>query len=210
MRRFRPVLLLLVFASGIFLSLAGCLRGSYVEKHTFVLDVSRGGPASVARPGTVLRIRRFRVSSRYENKSFVYRTGDLSYEPDYYNQFLTSPSALITEEVREWLAASGLFEQVVDFSGEVTPTYILEGIVKDLYGDYSERGNRPRAKVVIDFILVEEVSGVSKIVFQKSYGREVPVKGIAPAALVQGWNKALEKILAEFEKDLREKAGVGD
>ena len=31
---------------------------------------------------------------------------------------------MITEEVRQWLADSGLFEQVVDFVGQVTPTQV--------------------------------------------------------------------------------------
>lgn len=176
-----------------------------MEKQTFLLDASRNQAGSPSESKAILRVRTLRVSPRYEGKSFVYRTGDLSYESDYYNEFFTPPDTMVTEEVREWLAASGLFGQVVDFTGEVEHTHILEGEVIDLYGDYSERGgSRPKAALGIEFLFVEDVSGQPKLIFQKRYRKAVPVQGTAPAALVQGWNEALQKILTDLEGDLRE------
>jgi cholesterol transport system auxiliary component len=125
----------------------------------------------------------------------------MSYESDFYNEFLTSPEPMITEEVVKWLAASGLFEQIVDVSGQVAPTHILEGEILDLYGDYS-RGTQPKAIMDIRFSLIHDIAGRSELVFQKHYRQEVPLRGETAETLVQGWNQALEKILTEFEQDL--------
>jgi len=132
--------------------LPGCLgvQPSLPEKHTFVLDVSRQSESVPPQSEAVLRIRTFGISPQYEGRGFVYRTGDLSYQSDFYNEFLTSPGSLIAEQVRQWLADSGIFGQVVDFSGQVAPTHILKGKVIDLYGDYS-RGTQPRAALEIEF-----------------------------------------------------------
>ena len=196
---------LLTFSVAIFVLtfiLSGCVSRQYVERQTFALEVSRD-EAATSQSEAILRIRTLRVSPRYEGKRFVYREESMSYETDFYNEFLTSPDMMITEEVRQWLADSGLFGQVVDFSARVDPTHILEGTVTDLYGDFSER-NQPRAALQMEFFLSEEIAGRSKSVFQNRYRQEVRIKTDSPEELVQGWNSALAMILKDFEGDLRE------
>ena len=194
------------FAVAVFaltLILSGCVSRKYVERSSFVLEVSRPEVVS-SRTATILRVRTLRVSPRYEGKRFVYRGESLSYKTDFCNEFLTSPDTMITEEVREWLADSGLFQQVVDFSGQVEPTHILEGTITDLYGDSSERGSPPRAALQMEFYLSEEIAGRSKTVFHNRYRQEIRIQRDSPEELIQGWNKALARILTDFEGDLRE------
>lgn len=196
--------LLAIFVSVLMLGflVSGCMSRKYVERRSYALEISRDEVASPSESEAVLRVRTFRVSPRYEGKRLVYRS-DGSYESDFYNEFLTSPDTMITEEVRQWLAGSGLFQQVVDFSGQIEPTHILEGTVTDLYGDFSE-GSQPRAALQMEFFLIQEVSGRSRVVFQNRYRQEVRIKRDSPEELVQGWNQALTYILADFERDLRE------
>ena len=98
--------------------LAGCLNieKSFPEKRYFIFDVPRHGNPHLRGEGVVLRVQKFHVSPRYREKGLVYRNGDLSYESDFYNRFFILPSSLITEEVSQWLASSGLFQAPVSFS----------------------------------------------------------------------------------------------
>ncbi|MBW2057559.1 MAG: membrane integrity-associated transporter subunit PqiC [Deltaproteobacteria bacterium] len=195
-----------VFLAGllVFLSvLPGCLSRSYVEKHTYMLDVSRDGEVAPPENGIVLRVRKLRISPQYEGTGFVYRTGDLSYQSDFYNEFFTSPDSMITEEVLAWLAKSGLFQHVVDYTDQMESTYVVEGTITDLYGDYS-RGTQAKGVMAVELFFIEDVAGRSRILLQKRYRREIPLKGDSPEALVEGWNKALQHILRQFESDLRE------
>jgi len=202
MMRTSYLLSLTVAVFALTLMLSGCVSRQYVERSSFALEVSRTEMAS-SQSEAILRVRTLRVSPRYEGKQLVYRGESLSYETDFYNEFLTSPDTMITEEVRQWLADSGLFEQVVDFSGQVDPTHILEGTVTDLYGDFSEPA-QPRAALQMEFYLSEDIAGRSKIVFKNRYRQEIRIKRDSPEELIQGWNKALALILTEFEGDLRE------
>ena len=43
--------------------------------------------------------------------------------------------SMIAEEVREWVAGSGLFQNVANASGRVEPDHLLEGRITALYGD---------------------------------------------------------------------------
>jgi cholesterol transport system auxiliary component len=202
MKRIKSLSIFVVVAVIVPVLVAGCMGRKYVERDTYALDVSRPGTVSSVETDAVLRVRTMSVSPRYERKSFVYRSGDLSYETDYYNQFFASPDIMITEEVREWLGESGLFRQVFDYTGQAEHTHVLEGEVIDLYGDFS-RGTQPKAAIDVRFRLIRETSGRSEILFQKHYRREIPIGIDTAENLVGGWNKALEGILTDFEKDLK-------
>jgi ABC-type uncharacterized transport system auxiliary subunit len=110
---------------------------------------------------------------------------------------------MFTEEIRKRLAVSGLFKHVVDPSSLLDSTYILEGAVTALYGDYRV-STAPKAVLEIQFLLLQETDVSPKIIFQGQYHKEEPLKGNTPDALVKSWNEALSQILTEFENDLKE------
>jgi cholesterol transport system auxiliary component len=184
--------------------LTGCFNfnKAYPEKHYFVLSVSRGKRPSLPTSNALLKIQRFRVSPRFEGKSFVYRKGKLNYESDFYNEFFIPPGLMVTEEIEKWLAESGLFKYVMGFSRPVEPTFKLEGAVNALYGDYSDTG-APKAVLEIQFFLVRNLSSGPVIVFGKMYHKEILLKGHSPNALVTGWDLALKQILTELETNLK-------
>ena len=201
----RKTLLKLTIGIFILLSLStGCinLERSYIEKHYFVLDSS--GDKDISSPDTekVLKVRRFRVSAKYEGKGLVYRLGELSYESDFYNEFFISPVSMLTEEIRKRLAMSGLFKHVVEPSSLLDSTYILEGAVTALYGDYRV-SSAPKAVMEIQFLLLQETAVSPEIIFQRQYHKEEPLKGNTPDALAKSWSAALNQILTEFETDLK-------
>mgnify|MGYP003958612055 FL=1 len=188
----------------LFLS-TGCvnLERSYIEKHYFILDSSPAEDISYPDKGKVLTVRRLRVSPKYEGKGLVYRLKELSYESDFYNEFFISPASMFTEEIRRRLAGSGLFKHVVDPSSLLDSTYILEGAVTALYGDYRV-STAPKAVMEIQFLILKQTDVSPEIVLQRQYHKEEPLNGSTPDALVKSWNIALNQILTEFENDLKE------
>jgi cholesterol transport system auxiliary component len=184
---------------------SGCIRleSSYPEKRYFLIDISRQEDVSPRATDEVLRVVTFSVSPQYEGKDFVYRKGDVVYESDFYNEFLISPTDMFTEEVRQWVARSGLFGQVADLSSYNEPTFFLGGTVTALYGDFRDI-SAPKAIMEIEFLLSRDVSAKGEVAFQNRYHREIPLDGASPQALVKGWDEALRQILTDLEKDLRD------
>jgi len=174
----------------------------YPEKQQYVLDVSRPGKAAAPLGAGVAKVRQFRISSRFEETGLVYRTGEMRYEADFYNEFLTSPALLITEEARDWLGASGVFAQVVDARSGADADYTLEANVTALYGDFRDE-KQPRAVMAISFLLLDEDGGGISIVSLEKYRSETALESNTAAELVKGWNKCLVEILAAAEKDLQ-------
>ena len=195
---------------GAFILLAlesGCvgIEKSYPDKRYFVLEVNRNVNRSNPPGNGVLQIANIRVSPRYEDKGFIYRTSGSSYESDFYNQFLVSPAALLGEELRKGLAQSQIFRHVINASSQLEPTHVLEGVVDALYGDFRDPG-APKAVLEMEFFLRKESPSKADIVAARRYAKSVAVNGRSPEALVKGWNEALDAILSSLVADLRSSA----
>ena len=177
------------------------IERSYPDKRYFVLDISlKESPQDPADSG-ILQMASARVSPRYADRNFVYRRSDTRFESDFYNQFLISPAALVTEELRRELSQAGLFKFVVGSANPLAPTHTMETLVNTLYGDFREL-KAPKAVIEMEFFLTQEASP-SGIVFHKLYQRIVPVQERNPEALVRGWNQGLESISSSLVSDLK-------
>jgi cholesterol transport system auxiliary component len=188
----------------LFLVCSGCvsLERSYPEKRYFVIDVGDSAQPANAEGNQTLLVSGLRVSPRYADKSFVYRTSDAGYEADFYNQFLTPPDTMISEEVRKGLAASPGFKYVVGSASQLQPNFVLEGSVNALYGDFRNL-EKPAAVLEIEFFLHNEDSSNPGITLQKRYVKTVPISARSPEALVKGWSQALGSILTDLSADLQ-------
>ena len=178
------------------------LTKSFPDKHYYALDVTRHGEPGVPVFGAVLDVRGLVVSPRFEGKELVYRMGDTRYESDFYNAWFLSPSAMLTQQVQDWLRQARLFEHVVATSSYMDATHILEGTVTALYGDYRQEGGH-KAVVGIQIVLIEDTSTRPAIVFQRDYQQLVELTETSPDALTRGWNQGLEQIFMTLEADLR-------
>ena len=189
---------------------AGCvgIEKNYPDKRYFVLEAPANPTASNPSTNETLQVSNIRVSPRYADKGFVYRTSEAGYESDFYNQFLVAPASLITEEVRKGLTASQLFKYVIGASNQSQPSYVLEGTVNALYGDF-RNPNSPKAVLEMEFFLTSEIPEKPGILTQKRYAKALPLTGRTPEALVKGWNQALEEILTSLAEDLKA-AGLKD
>lgn len=194
-------------AVALLLLLASCIgiEKSYPDKRYFVLEVNRNVNPSNPPGNGVLQVAPIRVSPRYEDKGFVYRTSGSSYESDFYNQFLVSPAALVGEELRKGLAQSQIFPHVINASSQLEPTHVLEGVVDALYGDFRDPG-APKAVLEMEFFLRKESASKADIVAAKRYAKSVAVTGRSPEALVKGWNEALSEIISLLVTDLKSSA----
>ncbi len=142
----------------------------------------------------ILQVSTLRISPRYQDRSFVYRISDSGFEADFYNQFVAPPAGLISEEIRKSLIGAELFKYVISASNSQAPSYVLEGAVNGIYGDFRNL-NAPAAIIDLEFFLTSDLPAKPGILLQKRYVKSVPVSSRSPEALVKSWDLALEEIL---------------
>jgi len=192
---------LLLFAALII----GCggINKSYPERTYFLFEVSSPSNPLTPVQGTTVEVKRFSISPGSEGKEFIYRTTDVQYLSDFYNQFFRPPSAILTEAVTQWLDQAQVFEDILNQTSQAIPIYFIEGNIVELYGDYR---NQSAAKAVmkIQFYLLKtsDTGDQPEIIFGKTFESIKPIGSVSPQNLMNGWNLALEDILGEFLKDL--------
>jgi len=182
--------------------ISGCADNRIYTKQQYALEVSRGADEQGEGGVGIVRIRRFQISEGFSGIGLVYRTSEVNYESDFYNEFMVSPVSIITEQSRRWFGESGVFAGVFGTSSGVKAGYVLEGNVVCLYGDYRDKES-PEAFLEIEFTLISAKAMADPIVFHRTYAAARAVEPANAAALVKGFNGCLSEILDSFEADLR-------
>lgn len=196
------------FCVGIYVWLAmlsGCGSQQAYNKKYYVLSAIRETKSIKAEKDSILEVRHFTIDSAFSGKGLVYRIGEFEYESDFYNEFLVSSDAMVTEKVRNWLSASGISRRVLDPGSYVDPTHVIEGNVIALYGEFRDKST-PTAVMEIRVFLLEMKTGKDPvIVFGKTYKSSVALESKSPGILVSALDRCLIKMLTNLEKDLAER-----
>jgi len=181
--------------------LTGCLSRPALVHQSFALQApSLSKPADAASQG-VLALRTVQVSPLFDDRAFVYRLGPDLYQADPYAGFRADPGRALGIAIRSALRSSGVFQDVTDPGSEVPADLALEVYANELYGDFRGAGQLA-AVLSLRFVLFNEGGTGQKVLLQREYSQRVPLKEQTAAALVAGWNQALNQILSAAARDL--------
>lgn len=195
--RFSALLILSLLAGG-------CLSRPSLVSQSFSFASPAASSNAPPSGGPILSIRRVSVAARFDNQAFVYRTGELSYERDPYAGFLVPPDESLAEPLRNYFRASGVFDSVTEPGSVIQPNVLAEISVSQLYGDFRDRSH-PLAMLEVRFVFIPVRHGApGKVAFEKSYTKRVPLKARTAAALMAGWNTALQEIARAVIADLKQ------
>jgi hypothetical protein len=186
-------------------TLSGCSSTDTYNKKYYVLNTDRQVEPVGTQTDYVLEVCRFTVDSAYSGSGLVYRVSDFEYESDFYNEFLASPSAMITDKTRNWLSKSRLFKRVLDSGSQIDPTHIIEGNITALYGDFRDPLS-PKAIIEMRIFLLKVETGQEPLpVFGKTYTSSISIGSDGPEGLVEALDRCLRGILSTLESDLVER-----
>ncbi len=113
-------------------------------------------PASGSR---VLGIRSLQVAAPFEGRSFVYRTGEFSYDRDPYAEFMVPPADELVAPMCDWMRGTGLFSAVEETGSALKANTLVEIHVTQLYGDFRP-GESATAVLTMRFEFFDAANGV--------------------------------------------------
>lgn len=193
------VAMVLVFAS----TFCGCLSKPPLNAQTFAFGAPALPATNSVPNGRVLEIRTLQITPPFDGRSFVYRTGEFSYQRNPYAQFLGLPAEGLIGPVSEMLCQDGGFSEVVQPGSVVQPDVLVVITISQIYGDI-RRPRSPHAVLAMQVTFIAVTNGLpGKVILQRDYSRRIPLKSGTPAALMEGWNQALVGIFAEVAWDFR-------
>ena len=181
---------------------AGCLSRPALVRQSFLLPTPSAAAPATRPVGGVLALSSCEVSPPFASQALVYRIGPNAFETDPYAEFLVVPDKALAVAIRASLARSGLFSNVAEPSSSAPADQVLEVYVDELYGDLRVPG-QPQAVLSLSLVLFDaKKENGTQVIFHKEYSRHLPVGQNTAAAIVAGWDKALENIMDDFARDL--------
>jgi cholesterol transport system auxiliary component len=201
-RQAKPIFLtLLLVCTGV---LTGCLSRPSLNPQTFSFNSAAPAVTNAPAGRPVLGIKKLDVAAPFDDRSFVYRTGEFAYTHDPYARFLVAPGEELLAPLRAGLAGQGDFSTVVGIGSALKSDVLTEITISQLYGDFRQPNN-PQAVLSVRFTFYNATNGVAvQSIFQKEYSRRQPIKPTSAAALMRGWNQALGEIVNEALADFRQ------
>jgi hypothetical protein len=185
----------------------GCLSRPSLSRQSFAFAIPEVG-ATAGQGTNVLEIRQLKVAAPFDNQSFVYRTGEFSYERDPYDQFLAAPEEIFVAPMRGYLLKSASFDDVVSETGTIKPAMTATIYIGQLYGDFRNH-QAPAAVLDMTFQFFKPgAGGQSELWLQKQYEQRVPFHERTAAALMAAWNQALQRTMEAVIADLKKAAGA--
>jgi cholesterol transport system auxiliary component len=182
--------------------LTGCLARPHLDKQSFMFALPSTSAPKAAAGGRILGLRTLQVAEPFEGPSFVYRTGEFSYDRDPYAEFIVHPAQGLFLPISSGLRETGGFSAVVETGSALKPNTLVEIHVVQLYGDFRP-AEHPTAVLAIRFVFFDSPNGApGKVILEREYSRAIPLKAQTAVALIEGWNQALAQILDAVVLDL--------
>ncbi|MEX3070877.1 hypothetical protein AB3Y13_03570 [Vibrio alginolyticus] len=181
--------------------LFGCGMSQPVERPKNYAIVADNPAKAYSKKYETLLIDSVRVESPFNDTQMVFRLSDVSFESDYYNRYITEPSAIIENQISTSLTRSGVVGNTLPYNAGVTTNLVLKTVVTKLFGDFRKE-EPPSAIIEIQFILVDSSSIRPTIIFDKKILRKVKVPERSASALAQGLGIALTETFAELAEEI--------
>ena len=178
----------------------GCASGPDWTRRAYSFSLPADPPTTNALDRTIA-LNRVAISPLFQSRSFTYRTAENSYKQDPYAGFLIPPERALGEAIRASMRAGGAFGRVVEPGSSLIPGLMAEVFVNELYGDF-RNPSRPVGRMDLHFLCYEVKDGTpGRIVLDKLYARETPLKGKAPGDLMAAWDLDLREIMEEVNTE---------
>lgn len=189
------------------LALGGCglSERPYLQRTQWPLLVTR--PVSLPpRPGgRVLLVRAIRAAPGLGVRGLQTLRANGSMETGFYEEWLVPPAEAIENDLRLWMAASGLFSAVLAPGSRLAADLVMEGELTAFWADPAAQ----RARVALGIVLLNQsrVSDAVTIVLQRTFTADPPLGRTDAASIVAALRTGLADVLGQIEAATG--AGIG-
>ncbi len=148
--------------------------------------------------GSVLLVRPIQAAPGLESRGLQTLQPDGSLRLAFYEQWAVPPAQGVDDDLRRWLADSGLFAAVVTTGSRLNPALVLEAELLALHADLAGR----TARAALSLVLIDQRAGVARILLERTEAASVSLAGTDPADLVRAQLAAVATVLRQTEIDL--------
>ena len=183
------------------IGLAGCSllpQAPSVQQRAWPLDVRRSSVAPPRPHGAVLLVRSVRAAPALQDRGLQSLQRDGSVHVDFYEQWSVPPAQAMEDDLRQWLADSGLFTAVVAPGSRLNADFVLEGELNSFIADPS----RGVVHIALALVLLDQRRGSTRVLLQRTESAEVKLSSADPPAIAETMRAGIAEVLRRTEADV--------
>ena len=154
----------------------GCISEKKIERRYYAIEIPADqittNTDSISRIKGICEIGQVVVSEVYDKNQIVNRTGSNEISYYIYNQWAIRPSDAITQVIKEYIEAAGIFQNVSDRYSRSIPDYRFWASINRL--ELVEKNKSSSAHLNLEFRLVDNLT--DKIIISHKADRVNPLK----------------------------------
>ncbi len=170
----------------------------YLQRRDWPLAVRRSEALPRRPDGGVLLVRTMQAGPGMETRGLQTLQKDGSLQTAFYEQWSTPPTEAVDDDLRRWLADSGLFAAVLGTGSRMTADLVLESELVALNADLGSG----TARAAVAFVLIDQRPTPARIRMERTESASVKLEGTEPPALVRAQQAAVAAALGQIEADL--------
>lgn len=170
----------------------------YLERRDWPLMVTRPQAVPPPRRAPVLLVRILQAAPGLEPRGLRVVQPDGSVRTEFYEEWVVPPAAAVDDDLRRWLAASGLFAAVLAPGSRMPADLVLEGELTVLHADLGGK----TADAALALVLIDLHPTPARVLLQRTVRASVKLDGTDPPALVRAQVEAVTAVLGQTEAAL--------
>jgi len=174
----------------------------YLQRRDWPLVVRRPADMAPAVPGRtdgrVLLVRASQAGPGLETRGLQTLQPDGSLKTAFYEQWAVPPSEGVDDDLRQWIADSGLYAAVLGPGSRVAADFALEAELVALNADLANG----TARAAVALVLIDLRPSPARIRLERTEAASVKLEGTDPPALVRAQLAALAAVLRQTEAAL--------
>jgi cholesterol transport system auxiliary component len=175
-----------------------------VRRVSWPLTVSPPSPLPTPPHGKVLVVRDFQAAPGLDQLGLQWLNGDGSLHVDFYNLWSVPPAQALSDNMRRWLAGSGLFAGVVGPDSGITGELALGGELLSFLGLPRQLEGHAAASI----ILLDQRDSPPRVLTQRTVTGINRMPTDTPAGVAAALQEAMAGLLRETAADLKRYARV--
>ena len=187
-----------VLASLLGVGACGLSERPFVERRQWPLIVRRPTVRPPRAHGRVLLVQSVRANAELTGRGLITLQTDGSMRTSFYEEWAVPPAQAIEDDLRQWLAGSGLYAAVLAPGSRLSADIVLDATLLAFWANLKTN----RARVSLGLVLLDQRRGAVRILLQKTVTAEANLASADPPAIVAALRAALVEVLQMTEQAL--------
>lgn len=184
---------------------AGCATGGkpQYEVEKFLLHYPAPSWEKPVKLAASVKLNRFSIAAAYNTTGMIFRKDD-GYGIDAFNysRWAVNPADMIADRLLDDMRGSSLFQGVFSRHETDAGQFALSGGIEEFYLRLDKNDKTARVAMTILLQNTREKETGKRIMYQKKYTRESPLRNSSPAGYCEAASLAMQSISGEIISDV--------